>query len=179
MAFHKDSFIHLAQYNAQANRHIFEACALLTSQARNRDAGSYFGSIMGILNHTIVADYFWLNRFKPVLPESKVLGDPRITPENLSWTHPLHGDFTEMRKDRGFVDGRILAWIEECPEPLYSRTFDYVNSAGETKNAIVGRALNFLFQHQTHHRAQISQILDATGLPNNPLDLDAFMSAGE
>ena len=40
---------------------------------------------------------------------------------------------------------------------------------------MAGKAFEFLFLHQTHHRGQISQILDRIGLPNNLADNAAFL----
>lgn len=179
MAYHKDSFINQAQYNALANREMFEILSQLPEAERTKDTGSYFGSIMDILNHVIIADYFWLNRVKPVLPESKVLGDPRLLPAKLSWSQPLHTDFTEFRRDRVFLDGRILAWLEECPEQLYSREFEYHDSEGILIRTSAGRAMDFMFSHQLHHRGQISQILDQMGVENNWQDVGKFLKPGD
>jgi len=40
---------------------------------------------------------------------------------------------------------------------------------------LAGQAFEFLFLHQTHHRGQISQILDTLGLPNNLADNAAYL----
>ena len=40
---------------------------------------------------------------------------------------------------------------------------------------MAGQAFEFLFLHQIHHRGQISQILDAFGLPNNWGDNAAYL----
>jgi uncharacterized damage-inducible protein DinB len=44
---------------------------------------------------------------------------------------------------------------------------------------MAGAAFEFLFLHQTHHRGQISQILDAMGLPNNLADNVAYLEGPE
>ena len=41
--------------------------------------------------------------------------------------------------------------------------------------AVAGEAFEFLFIHQTHHRGQISQILDEMGLSNNLADNAAYI----
>ncbi len=171
----KNANLHLARYNRRANREMYDVLATLTDKARKRDCGSWFGSIHKILNHLIVGDLHWLHRFKPIFPESTVLADPALAPANLSWQHDLHEDFDALRQERTFVDERIIEWFEELPENRYGEPFQYRDSAGNLRNAMAGQAFAFLFLHQAHHRGQISQVLDALGLPNNFADNGPFL----
>jgi uncharacterized damage-inducible protein DinB len=175
----KDIYSHMALYNKRANEEMLAVLAQLTEKARKRDTGSWFGSIHRIVNHIIIADMYWLNRFKPVFPESAVLNEPRLSPEKLSWKHDLCEDFEEFQHERPFVDDRIIAWFEECPEDRYGDTFQYSDSVGNLQSAIAGQAFEFLFLHQVHHRGQVSQVLDSLGLPNNFADNVAFLEASK
>ncbi len=171
----RDLYLHLAWYNGRANAELFDVLARLTDRARRRDTGSYFGSIHSLLNHIIVADLYWLNRFKPIYPESAVLADPLLSPAELSWKHDLREGFEDLRRDRTFVDERVIAWFEECPENRYGDRFEYTDSAGNVRSAVAGQGFEFLFLHQIHHRAQVTQVLDSLGLPNNIADNVAFL----
>jgi len=173
----RELYLHLARYNERANDELFEVLSKLTDKARRRDTGSWFGSIHRLANHIIIADLFWLNRFKPIFPESRVLTDPRTFPQDLSWQHDLREEFGELREQRTFVDGRIIAWFEECPEDRYGDQFEYSDSAGNKLGAKAGQAFEFLFVHQIHHRGQLTQILDTIGLPNNIADNRAFLES--
>ena len=168
-------FLHFARYNQRANSEMYVLLSQLTDRARKRDCGAWFGSIHKILNHLLVGDMYWLNRFKPIFPESQVLGNPRLSPPNLSWVDDLHEDFELQREERIFVDGRIVAWFEELPLDRYREPFQYRDSAGELRNAVSGQAFEFLFLHQIHHRGQISQVLDTLGVPNNLADNGPFL----
>jgi uncharacterized damage-inducible protein DinB len=171
----KDIFLYLARYNQRANAEMFQVLAKLTDKARRRDTGSWFGSLQGLVNHLIVADLHWLQRFKPVFPESAVLNDPRLSPAGLSWKQDLRENFEELQEEHRFVDERLIAWFEECPEDRYGDPFQYTDSAGNLRSAIVGQAFTFLFVHQTHHRGQVAQVLDTLGLPNSFADNVAFL----
>lgn len=168
-------FQNLARYNEKANREMYTTLALLTDKARKREAGSWFGSLHGILNHLIITDINWLKRYRALAPESPVLKDPQLDPPHLSWDHDLHEDFAGLRGSRTMVDERIRAWFEEFPGSRYDEVFSYRDSAGNIRRARAGAAFEFLFLHQTHHRGQISQILDAAGLPNNFADNAAYL----
>ncbi len=142
----RNVFLHLARYNRRANAEIFEVLAKLTERARRRDAGSHFGSMWTLLNHIIIAGMYWLNRFKPIYPDSVVLKDPLLSPPELSWDRDLREDFDGLRRQRSFVDERIIAWFDECPEERYG---------------------------------QLSQMLDALGLPSNIADNGAFLESAD
>jgi uncharacterized damage-inducible protein DinB len=73
------------------------------------------------------------------------------------------------------VDELIMAWFQAFPASRYAEVFPYQDSVGATRRAMAGQAFEFLFLHQTHHRGQISQILDTLGLPNNFADNAAYL----
>ncbi len=171
----KSAFQNAARYNERANQEMFAVLAQLTGRARRRETGAWFGSIHGILNHLIICDINWLRRFRALAPDSTVLNDPCLDPPNLSWTHDLHANFKDLREDRIKVDRQIRAWFDACPAEKYDAVFTYQDSVGTKRDARAGQAFEFLFLHQIHHRGQISQILDACGLPNNWGDNAAYL----
>lgn len=171
----KQSLQNLARYNERANREMYELLSVLTGRARKQAAGSWFGSIHGILNHIIICDLNWLKRYRALSPESPVLTDSRLDPPNLSWEHDLHDSFADLWEERIVVDERIGAWFEEFPGSRYDEVFEYQDSVGKRRSAMAGAAFEFLFMHQTHHRGQISQILDSMGISNNFADNAAYL----
>jgi uncharacterized damage-inducible protein DinB len=174
----QQTFCSLARYNERANLEMFEVLAGLTGRARRRDTGSWFGSLLGILNHIIICDINWLRRYRPLSPGSPVLNDPALDPPNLSWDHDLHGDFRGLREHRARVDVLIRSWFEAFPTSRCNEVFSYSDSAGTNRKAVAAQAFEFLFLHQAHHRGQISQILDNLGLPNNLADNVAYLEEG-
>lgn len=169
--------LRLARYNTRANDEIFEAASRLTDQARRRDIGSWFTSLHGILNHALLCDIHWLRRYRALAPGSAALNDPCLDPPDLSWSRDLHADFAPFRAHRRAVDGRIEAWFEEFPESRYGEPFEYRDSSGSLQRVTeAAEAFDFLFIHQVHHRGQVSQVLDALGVPNSPADNLRFLA---
>ena len=171
----KQCFLNLAHYNERVNGEMYAVLSALTDRARKQDAGSWFGSIHGILNHVIICDFNWLKRYRVLAPDSPVLNDPRLDPPNLSWERNLHDHFAGLREDRVIVDEKIYAWFEEFPAERYAEVFEYQDSVGKIRSATAGAAFEFLFLHQTHHRGQISQILDSMGLAHSFADNAAYL----
>ncbi len=168
-------FMDLSLHNQNANREIYTVCGRLTGPARERDTGSWFGSLHGILNHALVGDIFWMQRFLPLSPDSPVLNSPALHPHDLSWRSFLHDDFDRMQSCREEVDGLLCNWFDEFPPSEYEKNFEYRDSKGAVQKAAAGKAFEFLFLHQAHHRGQVSQVLDELGLPNNILDNTAYI----
>ena len=59
----KQHFMMFAAYNQWANGRIYDAAADLNDAEFERDVGAFFGSMMGTLNHLLVADRVWMKRF--------------------------------------------------------------------------------------------------------------------
>ncbi len=173
----RDIFLRLARYNARTNEALYEALAGLTGRARRRDRAAWFGSLLGIGHHILLADLHWLNRFRPLAPSSSVLNDPRLTDRDLSWSVPVPDRFDDHRADRVLADELLLAWFEEYPSSGYGEAFTYRNSAGNDITTTAVKAFEFVFLHQTHHRGQMSQILDELGVPHSLADNGDYQAA--
>ena len=53
----------LARYNQWMNERLYAEAATLPEHAVAQDRGAFFGSLLGTLNHLLVADTIWLQRF--------------------------------------------------------------------------------------------------------------------
>ncbi|HUX13944.1 MAG TPA: DinB family protein [Spirochaetia bacterium] len=156
----KDHFILLARYNGAVNGKMYDILGELSDEKRKKETGAYFRSIHGILNHLIVSDLTWLRRYHAWHTDSVVLDDERVDHANLAWGRDMYEQFAELRTGRKEVDNILSAWIAELPETRYEEILRYTNTAGEARQYIVWQTIDHLFNHQTHHRGQISEILD-------------------
>ncbi len=172
----KGRFVRLARYNGRANAEMYEALSRVTDRARRRETGSWFGSIHGLLNHVIVCEIAWLRRYRAMAPDSPALTDPCLDPPNLMWDHDLHEDFDELASHQAAVDAAARAWFAELPESRYGEIFEYQDSSGSLHDVVACDAFDFLLVHNTHHRGQVSQILDTLGVANNFADNKRFLS---
>src|SRR6476620_1640328 len=50
-------------YNAWANARLYDAAATLTDEQYRADRGAFFKSVHGTLNHLLVTDRIWMQRF--------------------------------------------------------------------------------------------------------------------
>lgn len=144
----------MADYNAWMNERLYALCAGLSDEERRRDRGAFFKSIHATLNHILWGDRAWMTRLA-----GKSYGD---------WTPigtELYADFAELRAARTDMDREIRAWAAALtPEWLDA---PYVFTSQVYKTTRVQPAWVFvthMFNHQTHHRGQLTTLLAQMGL---------------
>ena len=150
----------MARYNRWMNERLYGHCATLSDADRRADMGAFFGSIHGTLNHLLVADRVWMGRFV----------GPAFRPASLS--AELYADFGEMRRQRGMSDDAIEAFAANLTPERLDGTLAYtsiVNPAPHTTP--MARAVAHFFNHQTHHRGQLTTLLFQRGIDPGVTDL--------
>jgi uncharacterized damage-inducible protein DinB len=164
----KQHFLMFAAYNRWANERIYEAADLLTDAEFARDVGAFFGSMMGTLNHLLVADRIWMRRFTGE-------GD---APRALNTI--IHPNLAALRIARAAEDRRISEWIAGQSEKALAGRFTYITVTDvRTVSQRLAPALDQFFNHQTHHRGQAHTILSILGKDPPPLDLIYFQRTEE
>ncbi len=143
----KAHFARFAAYNVWANGLLYDAAADVSSEMFTRDAGAFFGSLSGTLNHIIVADRIWLRRIRGDGPEENQL-DRLIT-----------DDIADLRAARQVEDERITDFVETRQEADFLADVSYHNTSGEAFMQPLNTIMAHFFNHQTHHRGQAHGIL--------------------
>ena len=159
----RQHFRMFAAYNRWANRTLYDAATTLSEDEANRNTGAFFGSMLGTLNHILVADRIWLKRFT----------GQGTAPNALNAT--LHADLPSLRHARDEEDTRIVEWIDTLSDKALAGRFTYLTVTDmRTVSQRLAPALAHFFNHQTHHRGQAHGILTALGKPAPSLDLIYF-----
>lgn len=153
----------LARYNAWANARLYAACAQLPAEELSRPRPSFFGSIIATLNHGLVGDRLWMGRFKGVK-------DVGIT----ALDQILYADFAPLAAERAAFDAHIIEWFDALDADL-DQPFRYRVMAGEKVESPLGLTMLHMFNHATHHRGQVHDMLSATPVAPPPLDLIYFL----
>ena len=143
----------MAAYNSWMNGKIYDAAARLPTEEIARDRGAFFKSILGTLNHLLYADLVWIGRFK----EGRArLADPTVL--------ILHEDLASLRQARAVLDQEIEDWAKAIDEAWLMRPFTFKTLKGDAEFTFPGWILvTHMFNHQTHHRGQITTLLTQAG----------------
>lgn len=157
-----------AAYNRWANAAVYDAAAELSHDELARDMGAFFGSLIGTLNHILVADRIWMKRFT----------GEGAAPATLDTI--VHPALPALRVVREAEDARIVEWIDALPDKAFAGRFTYLTVTDmRTISQRLAPALAHFFNHQTHHRGQAHAILTALGRPSPTLDLVYFQRTEE
>jgi uncharacterized damage-inducible protein DinB len=150
-------------YNQWMNNKLYDACERLSDQERKSDRKAFFGSIHGTLNHLLLGDKVWLSRFL----------NERFSVKGLDQI--LYDSFSELRQERHKTDDLIIDWASQLTEQELLSEFRYhsISNPGP-KACVLWQAVTHLFNHQTHHRGQISTLLSQAGIDLGVTDLIAI-----
>lgn len=169
----------MADYNRWMNERMYEAAGKLDAAALSADRGAFFGSILGTLNHIVVADLIWLRRFAQLPPASPALGALSAFPRPESLRQTLASDLASLRGLRQRLDGVIVAWAGELTPGVLSSLLSYTSTAGVASRKNYGAVIQHFFNHQTHHRGQVSTLLFQAGVDVGVTDLNALIPSSD
>lgn len=171
----KDHFELLSIYNQWMNSKIYESAGSLSAADLTKDRGAFFGSILGTLNHILIGDIIWLKRFATHPSCVGSLQEVANLPNPTSLNQIVFDDIGSLSEHRAWLDQQIISWISELTEG----DLDFVHSYHNTKGILAskqysGLVLHF-FNHQTHHRGQVSALLSQVGADVGVTDLLALI----
>ncbi|MBN2701644.1 MAG: DinB family protein [Methylohalobius sp. ZOD2] len=143
-----DIFRLQAEYNRWMNDRLYRVCSLISDAERKRDLGAYFRSIHGTLNHLLLVDRLWLERM-----------NGRSLPI-VSLAEELYADFDELRVQRAATDDKIITQLDALSSSGLTEVVTYTSVAdGRPKSLPLGMVLTHLFNHQIHHRGQVTALI--------------------
>ncbi len=160
----------LARYNRWMNDKLYAVAEKLTDAERKQDRGAFFGSIHRTLNHILLGDRVWLGRLTGAALEDGELGPGGIR----SLDQELYADFGELRRERTKTDGEIAAFVATLSDEKLSANLRYLRR-GVVNEFPLWHAVAQLFNHQTHHRGQVTTLLMQAGHDPGVTDLVAML----
>jgi uncharacterized damage-inducible protein DinB len=150
----------MAQYNEWMNSRLYAVCATLPDEELRKDRGAFFRSIYGTLNHIAFGDLAFLSRFT---------GDPGDVPEPGA---DLFGTFDRLRAERAALDQRLLTWSATLSPDWLAEPLTYTSKIdGKSRTVPKWVLVTHMFNHQTHHRGQVTTLLSQMGLDVGSTDI--------
>lgn len=161
----------MSQYNQTMNLKVYQAAIDLGDDEIQADRGAFFGSIFGTLNHIYVADIIWLKRFTRYsqnytslqnLPELENYNNLRafVTKQIKSLSH--------LRQQ---LDTTIIHWCQEIKPGELELNLQYFDTKGNLYCKNYGQLIQHFFNHQTHHRGQVSTLFSQQNIDIGITDL--------
>ncbi len=144
----------MARYSRWENSQLKGFLKALPDEELTRNRGAFFGSIMGTANHLLWGDWIWISRF------DKGPGPGGGIPESESICAGL-SDWLPLRDT---IDDRITRWSETLGDDELTGPFSWYSAAKEEEvTKPYAQCIIHMFNHQTHHRGQLHQMLTEAG----------------
>lgn len=161
----------MAKYNQRMNQVIYEAAAKLDDYDLKLDRGAFFGSIFGTLNHLLVGDIIWLKRFNDHPAEFKSLIPVSEFPLPKALNVIICPELESFYLAREKLDRVIIEFVAELDDEVLCSALCYRNTKGQKYVKNLGALVQHFFNHQTHHRGQVSTLLYQVGIDIGVTDL--------
>jgi len=165
----------MASYNEWMNARVYEAAARLSPQELAADRGAFFKSVLGTLNHLVVADTRWLKRFATHPAHYATLDPVRQLATPAALDQILFDDIGALTDHRRMLDGVIERWAADVKEADLAHLLEYKNMKGVPGHRRFESLVMHFFNHQTHHRGQATTLLFQAGHDVGVTDLLALI----
>ena len=150
----------MASYNQWMNQNLYAICTKIPDAERKKDCGAFFKSIHGTLNHLLYGDRAWMGRFIEKSVSVRVIGQE------------LYFDFAQLREQHNLTDHQIVEWSNNLSKEWLEKPFEYTSNVdGKTRILPAWVLAVHMFNHQTHHRGQLTTLLSQLGYDSGVTDL--------
>jgi len=165
----------LARYNSWMNKRLMERADVMGSARIEVDQQAYFSSIFGSFQHIMVGDLVWL-RCYGVTPAFASLATSLVHfPEPTALNAPLYKTWAEFKEARLELDQLVSEWIQSLDDHSLQTSIHYASIKGIKAWQPLWILLTHLFNHQTHHRGQITTLMMQQGYDPGVTDMVAML----
>lgn len=161
---HQLQFVRFAQYNSWFNGQLYDCVERLDDAERKRDRGAFFRSIHDTLDHILLCDRSWLSRIERSALPFASLTNADLIPDLRDLAQGVTQDFEALRSKRRATDTVLEAFVHELTPEILEEDLDYKNSKGTDFANPLWHVVAHIFNHQTHHRGQVTALLSQTGI---------------
>ena len=168
----------MALYNSRINQQLLACCHALPAEDLVRDTQSFFPNIIAYWNHIFFGALIMLGRLARNGVSSLTPTDLDNLPTPVSTTDIYFTDFTKLSEARALVDALLIKYCQNLTESACEQVIHYQNTEGANISIKVADMTQHLFNHQTHHRGQLTCILSQMAVDYGCMDLPMIVSEG-
>ncbi|WP_353154371.1 DinB family protein [Herminiimonas fonticola] len=155
----------LARYNRWMNGKVYAASEQLSDTERKADRGAFFKSVHSTLNHLLWGDAMWLGRFTKGTVLERAMP---TTPGNVD----VHAEWDALKAARIALDEELVVWAASLDATWLAGDFSwYSGMTKSTRSGPAWQSVTHMFNHQTHHRGQVTTLLSQQKIDLGATDL--------
>jgi uncharacterized damage-inducible protein DinB len=176
----KKLFVINALYNQAADKAFVSILNGLSNDEREQDRGSYYKSLSGLAAHILGGTVHILGMFKDAVAHNDAASRALAGLQAIS---PPKGPFTEaqwkqLAADFAAADSAHVEFARALTDADLQSPVKVAWYRGNPDSVPLFFMLNQVTTHGTHHRGQISQILDAMKIDNDYSGVDVAFLPG-
>jgi uncharacterized damage-inducible protein DinB len=165
----KDVFLLWAQYGREADGKIYSLLTNMSNENREKDRGSYYGSLSGLFRHILGGTSFFLGMFRGALPDKGAVQKVLAPLEGIDVPQDRldEAGWKDLGRAQEKLDNLLVDFIGVLEDDDFSAPLKLDWYGGNPAAVPLHFMLHNLSAHGTHHRGQISQILDEIKIDND------------
>jgi len=172
------NFRMLSHYNQRINVQLIDCCTSLPNDILVKETNSFFSNIISYWNHILFSDLILLGR----LASNHIAGispnDFTKFPTPKSPNDIYHNKFSDIAILRQAVDELIIKYSSNLTDDECQKFITYQTTEGETITKAVSDVTQHIFNHQAHHRGQLTCVLSQFGVNYGCMDLPIIVPEG-
>ncbi|WP_087022316.1 DinB family protein [Thaumasiovibrio subtropicus] len=172
------NFRMLALYNQRMNKQLLHVCSKLTHEQLHQNTHAFFPTIMAHWNHLLFGDLIMLQR---LVDNELVAVEPAVLeklPISQSVSDTFVSNLDELFALRALVDSIYIDITNQLSADSCHQVVSYTTTEGQKIERTVGEFCQHIFNHQTHHRGQLTCLLSQFGLDFGCTDLPIIVPEG-
>ena len=168
----------LSLYNQRINVQLIDCCSSLSNDVLVKKTHSFFSNIISYWNHILFGDLILLTRLATnniagISPKDLAKFPTPKSPNDIYITNFI--DLALLRKE---VDELIIKYCVNLTDEACELFITYQTTEGETITKAVSDITQHIFNHQAHHRGQLTCILSQFGIDYGCMDLPIIVPEG-
>jgi len=172
------NFRMMSLYNQRINAQLLDCCLALPQATLEKETHSFFPNVISYWNHILFGDLILigrlaLNNIAKLSPQDLSMFPTPKSPQDIYYRNL--SDIAVLRKQ---VDEVIRQYCINLTEEDCKKFITYNTTEGVSITKAVADVIQHLFNHQTHHRGQLTCVLSQFGVDYGCMDLPVIVSEG-
>jgi len=165
----KEVFLAFAKHNEEANKTVAGILEKFTNEEREKNRKSYYGSLSALYSHNVGATCYFLSLFAGAVSDN---AEAVKALKPLAKIEELKGKLSEEQWKKlvsfgKIADKALVEFVAALKDSDFEAQVKLEWYKGKPPSVPLRFMLQQLISHNTHHRGQISQILDSLKIDND------------
>ena len=165
----KEFFVMFAQYNKDADKTIYGILSKLSNEEREKERGSYYKTLSGLFTHVLFGTKYFAGMFQGALAgkSAAVKALEGVAALEIPQGAVSEDAWKKLGAAQEALDDALINMARALDEGDLKLPVKIEWYGGKPAEVPLSFMLSQIMAHGTHHRGQISQILDELGIDNN------------